>query len=86
MFNVVVLKKPDVLAVFYDPKCGVNNSQSIIPVKPYVMLSCCSWERRKLPTNSHVSATSKLPIATSHVVGPFFCQCWFLYVSIELLA
>ena len=44
---------------------------------PTLMLRCCSCERRKLPTNSHVSAPSKLPIVTSNVVSPFFCHgCW----------
>lgn len=33
-----------------------------------LMLRCCSCDIRKLPTNSHISASSYLPIVTSNRV------------------
>ena len=50
------------------------------------MLRSCSGERRKLPTSSHVSAPSKLPIVTSNVVSPFFCQGCCLCMSVDFFA
>ena len=53
---------------------------------PTFMSRCWSCERRKLPTSSHVSAPSKLPIVTSNAVFPFFCQGCCLWTKMEFLA
>ena len=53
---------------------------------PTFMSRCWSCERRKLPTSSHVSAPSKLPIVTSNTVFPFFCQGCCLWIKMEFLA
>ena len=53
---------------------------------PTFMSRCWSCERRKLPTSSHVSAPSKLPIVTSNAVFPFFCQGCCLWIKMEFLA
>ena len=53
---------------------------------PTFMSRCWSCERRKLPTSSHVSTPSKLPIVTSNAVFPFFCQGCCLWIKMEFLA
>ena len=52
---------------------------------PTFMSRCWSCERRKLPTSSHVSAPSKLPIVTSNAVFPFFCQgcCLWMWLCLQ---
>ena len=45
----------DVLCV---SRCGVSDSLSNVSVKSSFILRSWSWERRKLPTSSYVSAPS----------------------------
>ena len=50
---------------------------------PTFVLRSWSWESRKLPTSSHVSTPSQLPIVTSNVVLPLFCQGRCLWIKME---
>ena len=47
------------------------------------ILRSWSWKRRKLLTSSHVSVPSQLPIVTSNVVLPFFCQDICLWIKMQ---
>ena len=66
-------------------RCGVWKGQSVVSVKSYVDVSKLGKEER-LPTSSHVSAPSWLPIGTSNVVSTFFYQGCCLCIRIDCFA